>query len=247
MTDSAHQTPKIEKQIVITKNGPYQVRGPLPLVYKTQIVSELGEPLAWKKDGSAEIESDEYYLCRCGNSGNKPFCDGTHRKIIFDGAESAKTEKPSDFGMTYPCGDQLYVKNDLSLCINSGFCGLRDESLFQLIAASDDSKTRSLVIAMIERCPSGALTYKIEAGGADIEPDLPQQIAVTTEITSGGPCPGALWVTGYIEILRSDGQPFEPRNRVTLCNCGRSKNKPLCDGTHRCNFEADPSSKANPS
>jgi len=92
---------------------------------------------------------------------------------------------------------------------------------------------RSLAIAMVERCPSGALTYKIEKGEDDIEPDFPQQIAATTEITSDGPIAGPLWVTGCIPIERSDGQPFNARNRVTLCNCGLSRNKPLCDGTHR--------------
>ena len=86
---------------------------------------------------------------------------------------------------------------------------------------------------MIERCPSGSYTYAMKKGEADIEPDLPQQIAVTTEITSDGPIEGPLWVTGYIPIERSDGKPMEVRNRVTLCSCGRSKNKPLCDGTHR--------------
>jgi CDGSH-type Zn-finger protein len=86
---------------------------------------------------------------------------------------------------------------------------------------------------MVERCPSGALTYRIEQGQPEIEPDLPVQIAVTTEITSEGPIDGPLWVSGGIAILRSDGQPFETRNRVTLCNCGLSCRKPLCDGTHR--------------
>ena len=111
---------------------------------------------------------------------------------------------------------------------------MRDTSLYLIVAASEDTKKRSLAIAMIERCPSGALTYKIEQGEQDIEPDLPQQIADTTEISSAGPIRGPLWVTGFIEIVRSDGQPFIPRNRVTLCNCGLSRNKPLCDGAHRC-------------
>jgi Iron-binding zinc finger CDGSH type len=86
---------------------------------------------------------------------------------------------------------------------------------------------------MVEHCPSGALTYSLKEGGQDIEVDLPQQIAVTTEITSDGPIEGPLWVTGGIPIIRSDGKPFEGRNRVTLCNCGHSQAKPLCDGSHR--------------
>jgi CDGSH-type Zn-finger protein len=44
---------------------------------------------------------------------------------------------------------------------------------------------------------------------------------------------GPLWVTGNIPILRADGQPLEIRNRVTLCRCGCSGAKPLCDGAHR--------------
>jgi hypothetical protein len=88
-------------------------------------------------------------------------------------------------------------------------------------------------MAMIERCPSGSLTYSIQPGDPDIEPDLPEQVAVTVEITSEGPIEGPLWVTGGIPIQRADGQPMEVCNRVTLCSCGESGNKPLCDGSHR--------------
>lgn len=115
--------------------------------------------------------------------------------------------------------------------MDPGFCGLRKAGIAQYVAASGDTQARSL--AMVERCPSGALTYHIEAGELDIEPNLPQQIADTTEITSDGPIAGPLWVTGGIPIERSDGQPFETRNRVTLCNCGLAGSKPLYDGTHR--------------
>jgi ferredoxin len=117
--------------------------------------------------------------------------------------------------------------------MEAGFCGMARAALADYVAASDDTQARSLAIAMVERCPSGALTYRIEADDPDIEPDLPQQIADATEITSDGPIAGPLWVTGGIPIERSDGQLLETRNRVTLCNCGGSSIKPLCDGTHR--------------
>jgi CDGSH-type Zn-finger protein len=31
-------------------------------------------------DGNVLASADKVYLCRCGKSGNKPFCDGTHKK-----------------------------------------------------------------------------------------------------------------------------------------------------------------------
>ena len=42
-------------------------------------------------------------------------------------------------------------------------------------------------MAMIERCPSGSYTYAISEGKEDIEPDLPPQLALTTESTDDGP------------------------------------------------------------
>jgi CDGSH-type Zn-finger protein/uncharacterized Fe-S cluster protein YjdI len=233
MSNSEINPSTSKKKVTIIKNGPIRVQGKVPLVHKTQVVSEFGEPLTWKKDGDIETEAEEYDLCRCGQSSQMPYCDGIHRIIKFDGTETANTHGPSDSQDTLPGGTHLIVKNDTSLCMNSGFCGMRDGDISQFVAASADTKIRSMVMAMVERCPAGALTYKIEEGDKDIEPDLPQQIADTTEITSDGPIQGPFWVTGSIEIERADGQPFDTRNRVTLCNCGLSANKPLCDGSHR--------------
>ena len=241
MSDCDVDSDIAKKQILVIKDGPYVVRGNIPLVHKTQVVSELGEPLTWKKDQRIDTKDEtsdgKYCLCRCGKSKTMPFCDGIHREIGFDGTETAKTDGPSGAQLAVYYGTHLVLTKDPSLCMSSGFCGLCDTKLPDLVAASNETKARSLAIAMIERCPSGAMTYKLETGQADIEPDLPEQIADTTEITSYGPIPGPLWVTGEIEIIRADGQPFEPRNRVTLCNCGLSSNKPLCDGTHRAEAE----------
>ena len=233
MLDSEKTPSTSERKITIIKNGPYRVHGKVPLVQKTQVVSEYGEPLTWKKDRDIEIDADRYLLCRCGKSEKMPFCDNQHLIIDFDGTEQAKTDGTSDYQITFRGGTRLIVKKDLELCMNSGFCCLKNKDISQLVATSSDTGVRSLAIAMVERCPSGSLTFKIEPGEEDIEPDYPQQIADTIEITSDGPIPGPLWVTGWIQIERSDGQEFVARNRVTLCNCGLSSNKPLCDGTHR--------------
>jgi CDGSH-type Zn-finger protein len=220
------------KKIEIRSNGAYIVSGAIPLVRKTQVVSEYGEPLTWKKEGNIPTE-EPYYLCRCGKSSNKPFCDRTHKQINFDGTEMAPINMTAERQETYPGSKNIAIRMDMILCTSSGFCANRMTSIGEMATQTDDTQVRALAIAMVEHCPSGALTYTLKESEADIEADLPQQIAVTTEITSEGAIQGPLWVTGGIPIFRSDGHPFEIRNRVTLCNCGLSQIKPLCDGSHR--------------
>ncbi|MGD0573984.1 MAG: CDGSH iron-sulfur domain-containing protein [Anaerolineales bacterium] len=225
-------------RIVIVRNGPYLVKGEVPLVRKTQVVSEYGEPLTWKKEDTIETPLGEYALCRCGQSGHRPFCDGTHLQIDFDGTESSDTRMTTVRQVVLQNDPRLVVKKDPTLCMDSGFCEMRKTTLEKCLTDCDDTQARSLAMSMVERCPSGALTYHVGVGEADIEPDLPQEVADTTEITSAGAIAGPLWVAGGIPVERSDAQPFETRNRVTLCNCGHSSNKPLCDGTHRRKAEA---------
>jgi uncharacterized Fe-S cluster protein YjdI len=54
-------------EIVVLKNGPLMVKGILSIQHK---------------NGKQETQS-EVYLCRCGQSANKPFCDGAHKKCGF--------------------------------------------------------------------------------------------------------------------------------------------------------------------
>ncbi len=232
MTASHEYDASAGKRITVEKDGPYVIQGDVPLVRKSQIVSEYGEPLAWKK-GETLVTSDTYKLCRCGQSSHKPFCDDTHLTLGFDGTEAADPTDTAERRVIHKGGTHIVVRRDYSLCIDAGFCGNRFTNIQKMVKDTADTSVRSQVIAMIERCPSGSYTYAIESDEADVEPDLPQQIAVTTEMTSDGPIVGPLWVTGNIPIERADGQPFETRNRVTLCCCGRSKIKPLCDGSHR--------------
>lgn len=214
MTD---QPPKLKVQ----PDGPYVVSGSVPLRTKEPIVSEHGESLTWRT-GDVGDRGAAYALCRCGGSANKPYCDGTHARKGFDGTEAAPTDSYAQRCTSYP-GTGIDVFDDRGICAHAGFCANRDSNVWKMAPKTDDTVVRSQVMAMVERCPSGALTYEVE--GNAVEPDLPAEIAVVPN--------GPLWVSGGIPIDRSDGQPMETRNRVTLCRCGESASKPLCDGSHK--------------
>ena len=236
MADNQENCGEESKRIEVFENGPFILRGNIPVVRKTQVVTEYGEPITWKKGPTLEQGPDDDALCRCGHSHRKPFCDGTHCEIEFDGTETADPRPTTERRVRIPGGKQIIVRRDYSLCMEAGFCGNRFGTVDTMLDQVDDPNVLSQVIAMIERCPSGSYTYTLSEGDEDIEPDLPQEVAAVTEMTDKGPIMGPLWVTGGIPVERSDGQPLETRNRVTLCRCGLSKNKPLCDGEHRRQF-----------
>ena len=222
--------PEHEKQkITIRPDGPYIVQGGIPLIRRKQVMSEHGEPLDWEKEGDLST-GETYRLCRCGQSSNKPFCDGTHMKIEFNGTESADSgsiaERVAEFE-----GNQIVVQDDRSLCVHAGFCRNRITNVWKMVEETTNAEGRAQIIAMVELCPSGALAYVLENGGPTVEPGLAKEVTVIPD--------GPLWITGGVPVERSDQQPLETRNRVTLCRCGGSANKPLCDGTHKENGFAD--------
>ncbi len=215
--------PDPTKKITIEADGPLIIHGDVSLVRKSPIVSEHGEPLTWKKEESLRC-SGVYALCRCGHSSSKPFCDDSHEGVEFDGTEAANPGPISEREVTYN-GTNITMKDDRSLCMHAGFCGTRITNVWKMIQETADTQVRAQLMAMIERCPSGALTFAIEPEGELVEPDLPSEVAVTPDLP--------LWVSGGIAVEMSDGRPLETRNWVTLCRCGASKIKPLCDGAHK--------------
>lgn len=207
--------------IVVEQDGPYVVSGGVPLVRKSIVYSEWHEPMSWRKDGDLEAPTVSR-LCRCGQSARKPYCDNTHRRIAFDGTETAPVE-PSVTRQERVHAERIAVSDDRVLCSHAGFCGNRVEKIWNQLERAGDSRVRFDIIQRVERCPSGRLTYDL--GDGPIEPDLPRAIAVTKD--------GPYWVTGGIPVTMADGRTLETRNRVELCRCGQSANKPLCDGSHR--------------
>ena len=78
-------------RVMILKDGPYLVRGSVPLVRLTIGVNAAGESVRWEKGETFPAQA-QYALCRCGASRRKPFCDGAHARAGFDGTETASRE-----------------------------------------------------------------------------------------------------------------------------------------------------------
>lgn len=210
-----------EAKITVADGGPYLVSGAVPITSKAPIMSEHGEPLTWKTAAPSEVK-ERVALCRCGASHSKPYCDGGHARTEWDSTDNAPEGTYAERSKSYG-GEGIEVFDDRPICVHAGFCGNRVTNVWKMAAKTDDSRIRAEAMAMVERCPSGALTYAVD--GQTIEPDLPTEVAVIPD--------GPLWVSGGIEVTRADGSTLETRNRVTLCRCGHSASKPLCDGSHK--------------
>jgi CDGSH-type Zn-finger protein/nucleotide-binding universal stress UspA family protein/nitrite reductase/ring-hydroxylating ferredoxin subunit len=210
-----------EPEIKITPNGPYQINAELPITPKRKVLSDQGEPLTWATEDPIPHDTPTW-LCRCGQSGHKPFCDGTHAKVGFVGTEVASTDSFVAMEKVYD-GSGLKVHRVGSICQHSRFCENEVTDWYQMLPDTDDITVKGRVIDMCEHCPSGALV--LELNGEILEPNYPKAVSPVED--------GPYWVTGRVTIERADGAPLEARNRITLCRCGHSKNQPLCDGTHK--------------
>src|SRR5271165_6893831 len=82
-------------RVVVSKDGPYLVTGDIPL--STQIITTDtdGGSENWREAGTVPARKS-YALCRCGQSRQKPFCDGSHAKVGFDGSETASRQSYLD-------------------------------------------------------------------------------------------------------------------------------------------------------
>jgi CDGSH-type Zn-finger protein len=216
-----------DMRIRIMPNGPYHVSGSVPLTERYADESVYGEPLAWDPVGVAEESQTSratYALCRCGQSANKPFCDGSHARLGFDGTLTAD-RAPSATRRTTQVGTGMVMTDDPELCVNAGFCGTRLTNVWDMMERTGDPEIRARAQAMIQYCPSGRLQWAPAEGAAPVEPAFTPSIATVPD--------GPLWVRGGLAIEAPDGYTYEVRNRVTLCRCGQSRNKPFCDGTHK--------------
>ena len=217
-------------RIIVTRNGPYQVGGAVPLSKQIIEPNAEGESWEWREGKRFEV-GNGYRLCRCGGSANKPFCDGTHERNGFDGTETADRAPYLEQAEVFR-GPDLTLTDAPVLCAFARFCDAKGQ-IWNLVERSEKTAL-SLAEREAAHCPSGRLiTWRSTPEGKSEpvgEPTFEPSIGVVEDPAMG--VSGPLWARGGIPIFSADGTAYEVRNRVTLCRCGASQNKPFCDGSH---------------
>jgi CDGSH-type Zn-finger protein len=219
--------PKVEARVSVTEDGPYDVTGNIPLTKQTISANTDGDSESWT-EGHRYPARQKYSLCRCGQSNTKPFCDGTHAKVGFDGSETASRERYLHQARTFD-GPVLALTDAESLCAFGRFCDPNGK-VWNQVGSTDDPRIRTMFLRQVGNCPAGRLLAWDKASGRAVEPHLPVSIGLIEDPAEG--CAGPIWLRGGIAVVAADGFEYEVRNRVTLCRCGASRNKPFCDGTH---------------
>ncbi len=158
-------------------------------------------------------------LCRCGGSANKPFCDGTHRASGFQSRGGDPAGK--DTLLPYR-GEHLTVLYNPRLCSHAGECGRLSPTAFNPDRRpwiDPDAVSIAEIERVVRACPSGALQIE---GRGHLAPE-----AASIRVERNGP----------YRVVRAEldaecaGRGASPEKMV-LCRCGLSGNKPWCDGSH---------------
>ncbi len=195
-------------KIKVIKDGPY-------------IVSGVESINRWEAPDISVKKSA--LLCRCGKSKTFPFCDGEHEKINFSGRKLPGRKKNKTVSYR---GDGIKINDNRSACSHDGACFKNLPEVFRpkewkWVKAGKSS--REEIINTVKKCPSGALSYTI-CGVEYKDYDRPPAVKLDPR--------GPLNTEGYIELDDPRGNRPRSREHYSLCRCGKSKNKPFCDGMH---------------
>lgn len=194
--------------ISCSKNGPMIVKGLQNFI---------------DSDGTRLGTKPALGLCRCGASLNKPFCDGNHKYAGF--TDDISPDRSEDKLTSY-VGKEITIFNNAMLCSVAEYCHKQLESVFNTEREpwiDPDEDTPEHIRSLIEKCPSGALSYSIN-GQSQLSVDREPTITIEKN--------GPLRITGGIELKDANWGQGASQEHYTLCRCGASKNKPFCDGSH---------------
>lgn len=115
-------------------------------------------------------------------------------------------------------------------CIHSENCVKGLPSVFNLDQKpwiNAEGAASDKIVEQVKKCPSGALGYYFENEKQSQESEVNSELLV--EVMPNGP----LMVYGKLKVKMTDGSTKDQFKVSAFCRCGRSENKPFCDGTHK--------------
>ena len=136
----------------------------------------------------------------------------------------------------------LIIYWKLAYCSHSGKCTSLLPQVFDVDKRpwiTADGASPEEIIQTIDKCPSGALRYRLPEG-SKVDPEAakgPGSVDYKAEkpsivhirMVEGGP----LLVKGPAKITDPGGKVLRECESMVLCRCGLTKNPPFCDGSHR--------------
>ena len=195
--------------IVARKNGPY-------FVTNCRMLKGLADGKVYETDGRVK-------LCRCGGAANKPFCDGTHNQNGFtdDKAADRATDKRDNY-----TGAAVTLHDNRGICAHAARCTDGLASVFRLGTEpwiDPDGADAEAIVAQVNQCPSGALSYSVD-GVEHRDRDRDPMILIAPN--------GPYAIFGGADLQEVTWGEGASKEHFDLCRCGHSKNKPFCSGAH---------------
>lgn len=188
------------------ENGPLKLQSDKGITLAGDLTLEPGKPV---------------FLCRCGASKTKPYCDGSHSATGF----TSYREISDEIQQEYP-GKTVSIHFNRSICAGAANCVHGLPSVFTSDNSDNwifpDNDSVENIAAAIARCPSGALTYTIDRNALINSPS-----DVSMAIVKDGP-----YHVQAIDLEPAAEWPHLQGRKYSLCRCGHSKNKPFCDYSH---------------
>ena len=214
--------------IKITANGPYLVYGHPTINQEIICPNDEGTSWVYRQGRSFDNSAEPIALCRCGKSNNKPYCDGTHQHAFWSPEETSDKRPLLEDAEGYE-GPEMILADNEKYCAFARFCDAYGR-VWNLVERARTREEKELVRHEAGHCPAGRLVLYEKESGKVYEPPFEPSLGLIED--PGIKVSGPIWVKGGIRIESADGTNYEIRNRVTLCRCGQSMNKPFCDGTH---------------
>lgn len=223
------ETPQPEPQyhIEILPDGPYLIYGNPPLQQEILVPDDEEIPWDYLKGETYPADEQPTALCRCGHSQKHPYCDGSHRKADWDPTLTASNIPLLEDAESYD-GPTVKLADNPDYCAHARIC-MAKGTAWRNTRHSDHPEARNIAIHESMLCPAGRLKLWDKAEEKFSEPPFTPALGLIEDPQKA--CSGPLWVMGGIPVNSPD-TAYEQRNRITLCRCGSSSNKPFCDGAH---------------